>query len=301
LKNRKLDAKRKARWLKKSNCAFITAKERDAETGLDYFIARYYSNAHGRFTSVDPINLTKKRLLDPQRINLYAYVRNNPLKFIDPKGEDVLLANDTKDGRRKALLNATATLKDSEKRNIGIRKNADGKYELYVKDPSKIDTSKASPGYQYLTQRIGDHSIQVSYTLLGKGQSVVAGDGQTYSQKGLAAGAGGVTIGLGGGKIEVIVAEGGVPNGVKGLTQSGKDVQIAFPDHLVTAHELFGETLKYTPGNQRLQGQDDATKAEDSRRVIAIENEIRDFLGVPRRSGKDHEGTLDLGTVTIRP
>jgi RHS repeat-associated protein len=279
----------------------FTSKERDNETGLDYFGARYYGSTQGRFTSVDPVKVTTARILDPQRFNLYAYVRNNPLKFIDPKGEDVFLANNTEDGRRKALLNSTATLKDSEKRNIGYRKNTDGKYELYVKDPSKVNMDKASSGYKYLTQRVGDHSVQIDYTLVGKGQSVVAGDGQTYSQKGLAAGAGGVTIGYGDGKVEVIVAEGGVPNGVKGLTQSGRDVQIAFPDYLVTAHELFGETLKYTPGNERLQGQDDATRAEDSRRVIGIENEIRDCLGVPRRSGKDHEGTVDFGEVTVRP
>lgn len=110
-----------------------------------------------------------------------------------------------------------------------------------------------------------------------------------------------MTLGLGGGNVQVIVAEGGVPNGVKGLTASGKDVQIAFPDYLVTAHEMFGETLKYTRGNERLQGQDDGTKAEDSRRVIGIENEIRDSQGLPRRSGKDHEGTVDFGDVIVRP
>ncbi|PYP85422.1 MAG: hypothetical protein DMF61_16295 [Blastocatellia bacterium AA13] len=33
----------------------FTQKERDAESGLDYFLARYYSSAQGRFTSVDPV------------------------------------------------------------------------------------------------------------------------------------------------------------------------------------------------------------------------------------------------------
>ena len=36
--------------------AMFTAKERDAETGLDYFGARYYSGAQGRFTSADPLS-----------------------------------------------------------------------------------------------------------------------------------------------------------------------------------------------------------------------------------------------------
>ncbi|HEV8370417.1 MAG TPA: RHS repeat-associated core domain-containing protein [Pyrinomonadaceae bacterium] len=35
------------------NYPFLTSKERDNETGLDYFLARYYSSAMGRFTSPD--------------------------------------------------------------------------------------------------------------------------------------------------------------------------------------------------------------------------------------------------------
>jgi RHS repeat-associated protein len=65
----------------------FTLKERDIETGLDYFLARYYSSMQGRFTSVDPIMMEKRRLGDPQEINLYAYTRNNPLKYVDPTGE----------------------------------------------------------------------------------------------------------------------------------------------------------------------------------------------------------------------
>jgi RHS repeat-associated protein len=276
-------------------------KEFDGETGLSYFGARYMGSTQGRFTSVDPVKVNKARMLDPQRFNLYAYVRNNPLKFIDPDGKDIYLDNDTKEGRRKALIKATQTLTTAEQRNICSRRTADGRVELYIKDPNKINMDKASAGYKYLTSRISDPNIQIGYTLLGKGQSLVARDGETYSQTGLAASAGGLTIGYGGGNVQVIVAEGGVSNGVKGLTASGKDVQIAFPDHIVTAHELFGETLKYTRGNESLQAQDAATKAEDSRRVIGIENEIRDDLGLPRRSGKDHEGTVDFGEVIVRP
>ena len=68
----------------------FTQKERDNESGLDYFLARYYSSAQGRFTSTDPIALAASRLKDPQQINLYAYVRNNPLSLVDPNGEDTI-------------------------------------------------------------------------------------------------------------------------------------------------------------------------------------------------------------------
>jgi RHS repeat-associated protein len=85
----------------------FTAKERDAETGLDYFGARYFSGAMGRFTSPDPILITKERLADPQRLNLYAYTRNNPLRYVDPNGEDFIIytfySKDLTDEQRKYL------------------------------------------------------------------------------------------------------------------------------------------------------------------------------------------------------
>lgn len=63
----------------------ITSKERDAETGLDYFGARYYSGAQGRFTSPDPL-LNSGRPTNPQSWNRYAYTLNNPLRYVDPTG-----------------------------------------------------------------------------------------------------------------------------------------------------------------------------------------------------------------------
>jgi RHS repeat-associated protein len=72
-------------------------KERDAETagsaaqGLDYFGARYFSGAQGRFTSPDPL-LESGRVSEPQSWNRYAYVLNNPLRYVDRSGlyeEDV--------------------------------------------------------------------------------------------------------------------------------------------------------------------------------------------------------------------
>lgn len=80
----------------------FTSKERDSESGLDYFGARYHSPQQGRFTSPDPIFFQKTMLVDPQAWNLYAYVRNNPLKFVDPKGEAIQLLGNAEE-REKIL------------------------------------------------------------------------------------------------------------------------------------------------------------------------------------------------------
>jgi RHS repeat-associated protein len=65
----------------------FTSKERDNETGLDYFLARYYSSTQGRFTSVDPENAGANPA-DPQSWNGYTYARNSPLVYSDPDGRD---------------------------------------------------------------------------------------------------------------------------------------------------------------------------------------------------------------------
>jgi RHS repeat-associated protein len=66
----------------------FTSKERDSETGLDYFGARYYSSVQGRFSATDPAPIAKKHLLNPQDLNRYSYVSNRPFMFIDPDGEE---------------------------------------------------------------------------------------------------------------------------------------------------------------------------------------------------------------------
>ena len=63
----------------------FTGKQRDSETGNDYFGARYFGSSLGRFLSVDPDN-TGADPSDPQTWNMYAYVRNNPTTLTDPTG-----------------------------------------------------------------------------------------------------------------------------------------------------------------------------------------------------------------------
>ncbi|HEX9222603.1 MAG TPA: RHS repeat-associated core domain-containing protein [Candidatus Acidoferrales bacterium] len=68
----------------------FTSKERDSESGLDDFGARYYSSALGRFVSSDwsaiPVPVPYAKFLDPQTLNLYTYVRNLPTTSTDLDG-----------------------------------------------------------------------------------------------------------------------------------------------------------------------------------------------------------------------
>jgi RHS repeat-associated protein len=86
----------------------FTGKERDSETGLDYFEARYYSSVLGRFTSPDEFAGGPTEMFaevaahnptfyaepaEPQSLNKYAYCLNNPFKFVDPDGHQGLLTD----------------------------------------------------------------------------------------------------------------------------------------------------------------------------------------------------------------
>ena len=82
----------------------FTQEERDAETGLDYFFARYYSSSQGRFAGLDSYNVNLERqqagnqreaeslfmkfIGNPQRWNSFSYALNNPVKYVDPNGQE---------------------------------------------------------------------------------------------------------------------------------------------------------------------------------------------------------------------
>jgi RHS repeat-associated protein len=74
----------------------FTGYERDDESGLDYAQARYYSSAHGRFTSVDPLTASAT-IKNPQTFNRYSYCLNSPYKFTDPLGLNYQMGGGVKD------------------------------------------------------------------------------------------------------------------------------------------------------------------------------------------------------------
>jgi len=63
----------------------FNAKERDAETGLHYYGARYYDSEGVHWLSTDPL---KEKF---PNVSSYVYVENNPIKYIDPDGKEKLV------------------------------------------------------------------------------------------------------------------------------------------------------------------------------------------------------------------
>jgi RHS repeat-associated protein len=128
----------------------FTGKERDSESGLDNFGARFDSSSIGRFMSPDwdskPQAIPYADLANPQTFNLYSYVLNNPLSKTDPNGHDWFYAdkkwqwqkghtfhdangNATKDKGYAGLLVAQAT---------GTNKQGATTYSLTLYDQNKV-------------------------------------------------------------------------------------------------------------------------------------------------------------------
>jgi RHS repeat-associated protein len=74
----------------------FTGKDRDSQSDLDYFGARYYNSTMGRFMSPDPSGLRYANPRNPQSMNLYSYVLGDPLSKTDPTGTcDVVIGGIT--------------------------------------------------------------------------------------------------------------------------------------------------------------------------------------------------------------
>jgi RHS repeat-associated protein len=231
----------------------FTRKERDWETGLDYFGARYYANVQGRFTSPDPISLDPTRLFDPQRINRYGYARQNPLLFLDPDGEDLVPTNPASATQLRTDLDKVLT--KAEAANITVKAGQN----VGIINPAAI--TNPSPAYERLLLAIKPGVIR-EYNAVAANSVQTLKDGSTINISA------GMIVYTTPTLIEIFVPTTDGPQvwGADGITP------VDLPREIVTAHEALGHA---TCGTGLC--------------AVDIENKIRVFLGLPERSGSEHD------------
>ena len=117
----------------------FSAKEKDSETGLSYFGSRYYSADLSIWLSVDPMS-DKYASLSP-----YVYCANNPVKLVDPNGEEVWIIGDDVVGALRQLQNQTG---------LKLSISDDGKLSYTGKPETEIDN--------LIAEAINDDNITVN-------------------------------------------------------------------------------------------------------------------------------------------
>ncbi len=251
----------------------FTGKERDQETGLDYFGARYYSNGLGRFVTPDwaakATAVPYAEFTDPQSLNLYTYVRNIPTTKYDVDGHQVVLTGtneDKSDEQKRIVANASAKGEsDLFKTNTG----KDGKTKLVLDKKAAADfKGKHSVGYNKLVQAI--NSTKTATVIM----SATVVDPQTGKTVDVSkVGGGGATLVDKNGNVTVTLA----PNGAGGMFQRPVPLQNGgferlTPNGIIAGHELLGHAL------EGMLGHDHSEPV-----AVRIENQLRQEQELPLR------------------
>ncbi len=149
----------------------FTGKERDTESGLDNFGARYYGSNMGRMMSPDPM-MASAKAWDPQTWNRYSYAHNNPLSYIDPTGMAEVNAADCAKDKACVTVNV----------NVIYDKNANGGDGLTDKQKASFEKNQL----QNAKDQYGNADIHLNVTYSA---GAVTNDGGKLSVSGMQAGA----------------------------------------------------------------------------------------------------------------
>ncbi|MFL6436911.1 MAG: RHS repeat-associated core domain-containing protein [Terriglobales bacterium] len=248
-----------------ANVYKFTGKERDSESGLDEFGARYYGSSLGRFMTPDwaakPVTVPYAHFGNPQSLNLYSYVQNNPTTVGDPDGHEVDLGDDRKKAQKLLLQNVS---KQERKMFEAVKNNDTGKYELKL---------KAGAGDNFH----GEHTVGFTRlsTAIGSDKTVTVNVSNKYTDAGGQSHdvsreyGGGVTINQRDGNSTVYVSPKGNPfelHGTEGQT-------IKDPLNIIMGHETLGHGLENMTGGDTSQ-----------HKAIEIENQLRQEQNKPERA-----------------
>jgi RHS repeat-associated protein len=166
----------------------FTGKERDAESGLDNFGARYMASTMGRFMSPDwseqPDTVPYAEFENPQTLNQYSYGRNSPMVYNDPDGHDV---NVCSDGKCTLMSNDayTAAQKGNGSLNVptldqvGMNGNGSGQFNsTNITDSSGNSVGTATyvsnGGADFYANRNGINNLAMTGATIGSVKGVAA-------------------------------------------------------------------------------------------------------------------------------
>jgi RHS repeat-associated protein len=238
----------------------FTGHERDPETKLDFAQARYCSSTTGRFMSPDNF-LNDTSAVDPASWNLYVYVRNNPLRYVDPSGERIYVGGLSQTEQEELISRINYTYGCQTCVSVG----SDGYLQV---DTSNLSNAVRS-ATQYLTDAINATNWYADVQVSNNDPSIAFGQGTKFGKK-----VGSVPLTIDGRQIRrrsdvTITLDFGDDKWVSG---KAKDVFL----NLVFAHEVahFWPTDRFDPKEGET-----GTGA-----VVDIVNEIQLGRGLPLRS-----------------
>ncbi|MBK9214286.1 MAG: RHS repeat-associated core domain-containing protein [Chloracidobacterium sp.] len=252
----------------------FTGYERDGESGLDFAEARYYSKNLGRFHSRDPLIISITRLTNPQVWNSYAYVGNNPLKFVDSLGLELILANQkARDGANRLF----SGMSQEERERVQV--DSAGRVSITPSEMCGPDTPQSASFA--MVQYAVDSDTIVRVSLLGAGEatslpnSVISGDlvGNLTMDFANLVGRGGTAVPRTDGTWDVLIPEGG------GSMAADENENKSVP---TTEMTIFNHEIAHPFGLN----------------AIEVENNVRRENGLPLRSGSDHPDPRNPITVT---
>ena len=187
----------------------FTGKERDAESGLDNFGARYYGSSMGRFMSPD--DGSDQDITNPQSLNLYSYVQNNPLTNTDPDGHTCQTNStdgttyDDLDGKGcDAVDKADAQRLQNGDYDANVNGGGSSSLGTVASNVGDFISGAASSTMNFVSQ-VGSQLSNIAQTPGGIGcMASLAGSG---GMAGAAVGGGVGLVGLAGGGVGVVVTE----------------------------------------------------------------------------------------------
>jgi RHS repeat-associated protein len=229
-----------------------TGKERDTESGNDYFLARYYNSATGRFLSpdwsakVEPVPYAK--LGDPQSLNLYSYVENNPMDRFDPDGHEVDLDNKKDSDRKKTAKLLTSNTSKAERGLFTTSTDPKtGKTTLVLTGNASSFKGEHTVAYNRLAGAIENKNVLT----VGIHDQYVDRDGKTMNTP-----AGGITVpttppGVPG-DVHIYLNSMGMGAGdfsrIPGVEPGST---ISAPMNIIAAHEVMGHGYQALTGGHR--------------------------------------------------